>query len=209
MSGTGFTGLGIRRMLLDGVKLVACVLNLQQQPVGFPLERVAVDILGPLPMTEKGNEYIMVVCDYFSKWTESYAIPNHRARTVAEVLIEQFVSRFGVPLQLHSDQGREFESGLIEELCKLLQINKTRTTPYNPKSDGLVERFNRTVQQMLTVLVSDARDDWDEHLPYVMMAYRASVQESTKCTPNLLMLNCEINQVMGLKLDAHKNMLSG
>ena len=81
----------------------------------------------------------------------------------------------------------------MAERCKLLKMKKTRTTPYNPKSDGLVERFNRTVKQMLTMLVADAENDWDDHLPYVMMAYRASVHESTKCTPNLLMLNREVN----------------
>lgn len=167
--------------------------GLRQQPVGFPLEKIAIDILGPLPKTENECEYIMVVSDYFTKWTEAYAIKNHTAYTVADVLVKEFISRFGIPRQLHSDQGREFESNLIAELCKLLQIRKTRTTPYNPKSDGLVERFNRTVQSMLTAFVNDARDDWDEHLPYVMMAYRASVQESTKCTPNLLMLGREVN----------------
>ena len=161
--------------------------------VGNPLERVAVDILGPVPETENGNQYILVVTDYFTKWVEAFPLRDHPASTVAEVLMEQFISRFGVPKQIHSDQGREFESKLMAELCKLLKIKKTRTTPYNPKSDGLVERFNRTVKQMLTMLVADAQNDWDDHLPYVMMAYRASIHESTKCTPNLLMLNREVN----------------
>ena len=71
-------------------------------------------------------------------------------------------------------------------------MDKSRTTPYNLKSDGLVERFIRTVQQMLTVLINEAQDDWDDHLLYVMMAYRASPHESTKCSPNLMMLNREV-----------------
>ena len=161
-------------------------------PVRAPLERIAVDIMGPLPKTVNDNEYIMVVGDYFTKWTEAYALKDHTAQTVAEVLIEHFICRFGVPMQIHSDQGREFESNLISELCKLLRVDKSRTTPYNPKSDGLVERFNRTVQQMLTVLINEAQDDWDDHLPYVMMAYRASPHESTRCSPNLMMLNREV-----------------
>ena len=172
--------------------------KLGQVPVGAPLERVAVDILGPLPKSENGNEYIMVLTDYFTKWTEAYPLVNHTAQTVADVLMEQFVSRFGIPRKIHSDQGREFESKLIAELCKLLRIKKTRTTPYNPKSDGLVERFNLSVKQMLTTLVADAKSDWDNHLPYVMMAYRSSVQESTKCTPNLLMLNREVTMPLDL-----------
>jgi len=97
-----------------------------------------------------------------------------------------------MPRSLHSDQGREFESGLTAELCKLLHIEKTRTNPYRPQSDGLAERFNRTLQQMLSAFVTSVRDDWDDHIPYVMMAYRASQQASTGCTPNLLFLSREI-----------------
>ena len=104
-----------------------------------------------------------------------------------------FVVRFGVRQQLHSDQGREFESDLFQEICKLLDINKTRTVPYRPQSDGLVERFNRTLQQMLAMFVNEFRDDWDDHLPYVLMTYHASVQESTGCTPNLLFLGWELS----------------
>ena len=166
------------------------------------MERIAVDIMGPLPQTNDGNLYIMVLGDYFSKWTEAYPLKNHTAQTVADVLVEQFVARFGVMRSLHSDQGREFESDLIAELCKLLGIHKTRTVPYNPKSDGLVERANRTVVQMLTTLVGEARNDWDDHLPYVMMAYRASVHETTQFTPNRLMLNHETNLPIDLMVGA-------
>ena len=167
--------------------------QLHQIPVGAPLDRLALDIVGPLPATERNNVYILVVSDYFTKWVEAYALPDQTAYTVAEVLFNEFISRFGVPRQIHSDQGRNFESTLFSELCKLLEVSKTRTTPYRPQSDGLVERFNRTLQQMLKTLVNEARDDWDELLPYVTMAYRASPQESTGCSPNLLMLGRESN----------------
>ena len=166
------------------------------------MERVAVDIMGPVPQTDNGNLYILVLGDYFSKWTEAFPLKDHTAQTVADVLVEQFVSRFGVMRSLHSDQGREFESDLISEMCKLLQVRKTRTVPYNPKSDGMIERANRTVIQMLTTLVNEARNDWDEHLPYVMMAYRASVHESTGLTPNKLMLNHETNLPIDLMVGA-------
>ena len=135
----------------------------------------------------------MVVGDYFTKWTEAFALRNHTAMSVAEVLVQEFIGRFGVPRSIHSDQGREFESQLIAQLCRLLHMKKTRTTPYNPKSDGMVERMNRTVKQMLSSLVNETQNNWDDHLPYVMMAYRASEHERTKCTPNLLMLNRETN----------------
>ncbi|KAK3107513.1 hypothetical protein FSP39_016272 [Pinctada imbricata] len=158
-----------------------------------PLDRIAIDILGPLPVTDDGNEYIMVLGDYFSKWKEAYPIKNHTAQTVADKLISEFICRFGVPSNIHTDQGREFESNLFKILCERLQINKTRTTPYHPQSDGLVERFNRTLLQMLTSFVSEARDDWDNHLPFIMMAYRATPHDSTMCTPNELMLGREVH----------------
>ena len=96
------------------------------------MERVAVDIVGPLPVTVAGNRYICVAMDYFTKWPEAYALPNHEAVTVAEVLVEQFFTRFGVPGELHSDQGREFESEVFRECCQLLGLRKTRTTPLRP-----------------------------------------------------------------------------
>ena len=72
--------------------------------VGAPLERVALDILGPLPESDRGNKYILIIGDYFSKWTEAYAIPNQEATTVARVLVEEFVARFGIPRQIHSEE---------------------------------------------------------------------------------------------------------
>ena len=105
------------------------------------------------------------------------------------------------PSKINSVQGREFESKSIAELCKLLRIKKTTTTPYNPKCDGLVERFNPTVKQILTTLVADTKSDWDNHLSYVMMAYRSTMQQSTKCTPNLVILNCEVTIPLDLILE--------
>ena len=81
------------------------------------------------------------------------------AITVAKCLVNEFICRFGVPEQLHSDQGRNFESKVIKNICDLLQIRKTRTSPYHPQSDGLVERFNRTLLNLLSIAVVDAERD--------------------------------------------------
>ena len=156
------------------------------------------DIVGPLPRTANGNEYILVFCDHFTKWVECYALPDHQAQTVADAMVSNFISRFGVPSVIHSDQRRRFESRLFEEVCQLLGIEKTRTTPYHPQSDGLVERFNRTLQQMLSAFVNKERDNWHEHFPYVVMAYRATVHESTKFSPNRLMLGHKTNLPLDL-----------
>ena len=158
---------------------------------GNPIERLATDILGELPLTEKGNKYILVVSDYFTKWTEAFPMPNMEAVTVAQLIVEEVVARFGVPCEIHSDQGRQYESKLFAEVCSLLNIRKTRTTPYHPKSDGMVERFNKTLVTMLSAYVHENQRDWDKHLPYVMMAYRAAEHETTGFTPNRLMLGRE------------------
>eukprot|EP00731_Ephydatia_muelleri_P015777 Em0009g201a len=110
---------------------------------GYPMQIVAVDIVGPITSGDAKKPYILVASDYFTRWAEAYAIPNQEAITVATTLIDEFFCRFSIPQQLHSDQGRQFESDVMKEVCKLLQISKTRTTPYHPQSDGLVERFNR------------------------------------------------------------------
>ncbi len=88
-----------------------------------------------------------------------------------------------VPRSLHSDQGRNFESFLFQEVCRLLEINKTRTSPYHPQSDGLIEHFNRTLLAMLSLFVDKNQKNWDLLLPYVMMAYRSSVHATTGFTP--------------------------
>ena len=98
-------------------------------------------------------------------------MPNQEACTVAELLVKEVVvCRFGVPLLIHSDQGRNFESAVFTEMCQLLGIQKTRTTAHHPQSDGMVVRFNRTIEDQLATFV-DYQRDWDEHISYLMLAY--------------------------------------
>ena len=165
--------------------------SLHQEPVGAPMERLAFDILSFPVETTEGNTCVLVICDYFTKWVEAFSLMDHRAMTVADVLVTEIFLRFGVPRYLHSDQAPEFMSELMTELCELLEVQRTRTTPYRPQSDGLVERFNRTLIDMLSKFCNERQDDWDQHLPYLLSAYRSSVNESTGCTPNLLMLGRE------------------
>ncbi|GBN23170.1 hypothetical protein AVEN_156243-1 [Araneus ventricosus] len=91
---------------------------------------MALDILGPFPVTTKGNRYVPVLMDYFTKWPEAIPIPDQEASTVAEELVRSWISCFSVPMILHSDQGTNFNSALFNELCKLLGIPKTRTTAF-------------------------------------------------------------------------------
>ena len=109
------------------------------------------------------------------------------ARTVARTFIDRFVSIFGIPLQLHSDQGTNFESVLFKETCALLGIDKRRTSGFRPQSDCLVERSNRTLQNMLAKFVSNNPYKWDEYLSLVTLAYNTSVHEITKFSPCKIM----------------------
>ena len=113
------------------------------------------------------------------------------AATVARTLVNEWICRFGVPDAIHSDQGANFEGHLFTEVGKLLGIEKTRTTPYHPQSDGLVERMNRTLLMMLSIQ-AQGEERWDEFLPELLMAYRASVHDTTKFTPFHLMFGREI-----------------
>ena len=165
---------------------------MRQYNVGSPMDRIAIDILGPLPVTEAGNKYILIAADYFTKWVEAFSLPNQEARMIADVLVKEFVCRFGVPLSIHSDQGRNFESALFTEICHLMGIKKTRTTPYHPQSDGMVERFNRTLEMELSKFAEHQQKDWNEHIPFLMMAYRSAVHSTTGCSPAKMMLGREL-----------------
>ena len=128
-------------------------------------------------------------------------MPNMEVCTVAKILVENVLCRFGIPQKIHSDQGRQFESNLFQEMCKILGIEKTRTTPYHSESDGMVERFNRTLAAMLSVYVSDNHRDWNEQLPYVMMAYRSAEHETTGMSPNMLMFGREVSTLLDLMFE--------
>ncbi|CAG2212387.1 unnamed protein product [Mytilus edulis] len=165
---------------------------MKQYLVGAPLERVAIDILGPLPETKNKNKYILVITDYFSRWAESYPMPDQEAETVTRIFVSEFIARFGLPRQVHTDQGRQFESHLFRSLCQTFKMDKTRTTALHPQSDGMVERLNRTIEDILSKFIAKDQRDWDLHLPLAMMAYRSSVHESTGYSPSMLMFGREI-----------------
>ena len=160
---------------------------------GAPFERLAMDILDTHQPTPTGYRYILVISDYFTKWTDAIPLRRHTAHDVAKALITRFIVYFGVPKQIHSDQGTEFESQLFRSLVTMLGSSKIRTSPYRPQSDGQVERFNRSILQMLSAFVCDRANDWCDHLPYVMMAYRSSVHSSTGCTPHMMVHGREQN----------------
>ena len=155
-------------------------------PIGGPFHRIGIDVL-QLPLSFNGNQYALVMMDYFTKWPEVFAIPDQQASTIARFLVEQVITRHGVPEQLLSDRGANFLSELLLEVCKLMGIEKLNTSGYHPQTDGMVEKFNSTLIGMLSKCVEKHGRDWDVQLPYVMFAYRVAVHESTQESPFFLL----------------------
>ena len=152
-------------------------------PVAGLFDRVGVDFV-QLPMTRRGNRYAVVFVDYLTKWPEVFAVPDQIAATVAQLLTEEIISRHGVPAEILSDRGRAFLYGLLKEVELLLGYHKANTTAYHPQTDGLVERYNRT---LIAMQAKVGERDWDEKLPFVLFAYRVSQQQSTLESPFFLL----------------------
>eukprot|EP00731_Ephydatia_muelleri_P039226 Em1238g1a len=165
---------------------------LQSLRAGYPMQIVCVDIMGPLPETEDGCKYVLVASDCFTRWVEVYGIPNQEATTVAKKLVDEMFCRFSPPEQLHSDQGRQFESELVKEICVLLQIRKTHTTPYHPQCNGMVERFNRTLLDMLATTIDNHQADWQHHIRKLCLAYNSSIHSTTGFSPFFLMFGRQV-----------------
>jgi transposase InsO family protein len=143
---------------------------------------------------------MLTAIDHFSKWAEAFPLRCHTAQVVAKVLVTQLFSRFGCPKQVLSDQGQEFDGHLMTELCKHLRIDKVRTTAYKASTNGAVERFHRTLNSMLGKVIAEHQKDWDQWLPIVMAAYRASPHSATKVSPNRLILGRETTMPVDIVL---------
>lgn len=151
-----------------------------------PLERIAMDIVGPLPITLANNKYILVMTDYFTRYPEAYPLPDTKSHTVAGAL-EKFIATHGVPEQLISDRATNFLSDCLKEVYRVLQIEKINTSAYHPQTDGVLERLNATLINSLKYLVNDSQDDWDSLLPFALLAHRSARHSATGETPAYLL----------------------
>ncbi|KAK3924442.1 Retrovirus-related Pol polyprotein from transposon 412 [Frankliniella fusca] len=161
--------------------------------VGVPWERVAVDIAGPFPTTSSGQRYLLVAVDYFTRWPEAIPIPSLHAEVVAKALVTNIFSRFGSPCELHSDQGRSFESAVFKSVLNVMGIRKTRTTPMRPQSDGAAERLVKSVVTQLSMFVNTNANDWDLQVPLVMLSLRVSPHVTNGVSPAMMLFGRELN----------------
>jgi len=149
--------------------------------IGRSFERIGIDLVGPLLITTRTNRYIIVATDYLTRWPEAKAVPDAGANTLAQFIFEEIICRHGTPKIILSDQGRNFISETIRILCEKFLIKHKFSSPYHPQTNGMVERLNRTLCESLAKVKET--DDWDLHIPAVLLAYRTKRHATTGYTP--------------------------
>ncbi|UYV77773.1 hypothetical protein LAZ67_15002226 [Cordylochernes scorpioides] len=160
-------------------------------PANFPFERIGIDFVGPLPSTKNRKKWIIVLTDYYTRYAETKAISEATVKEVSKFLVEDIFLRHGAPQYLISDRGSQFTSNLMKEVMKTCKIKHCFTTSYHPQTNGLTERLNRTLINMLSMYVNTDQKNWDEILPFITHAYNTTIQETTGYSPFFLMFGRE------------------
>ncbi|GFV13248.1 transposon Tf2-9 polyprotein [Trichonephila clavipes] len=156
-------------------------------PAIAPFHRIGIDLLGRFPKSAHGNKWIIVCTDYSTRYAITKALPTAEVEEIAKFLLEEIVLRHGAPRVIITDRGAVFRSRLISSLVDLCNIDHRFTTAYHPQTNGLTERFNKTLADMLSMYVDVEQKNWDEILPFVTFAYNTAKQETTGFTPFYLL----------------------
>ncbi|KAL8441521.1 hypothetical protein Emed_007557 [Eimeria media] len=155
-------------------------------PIGTPFELVATDLFGPLRASATGNTHILVFLDHHTRWVELVALPAPTAASVAEAFFQVWISRWGVPRALLSDNGPQFTADLLKQLCERFAISKIYAAPYNPRGNSMVETYMRSLKSTLRLCIQHFGRDWDVVLPAAALAYRSTPHCVTKHSPYFL-----------------------
>ena len=163
--------------------------NLRLFPATAPLESVAIDILGELIRTPRGNRYLLVIVDRFTKMVRTIPIKTITAAEVAKHFVHDWIFHYGPPVDLIADNGKQFTAKFFQDVCRTLNVNNIFTTTYHPQTNGQVERFNRTILSALQTYIADHPNDWDLYTDAITYAYNCQPQTSTSVAPFDLVLS--------------------
>ncbi|UYV80572.1 hypothetical protein LAZ67_19000747, partial [Cordylochernes scorpioides] len=156
------------------------------QPPSFPFQKIGMDLLGRFPLSDKGNRWMIVCTDYLTKYAIAKALPSGTAAEIATFMLEEVILKHGAPREIITDRGRAFMSQMVKEVTSRCKISHLFTTAYHPQTNGLTERLNKTLGDMLSMYVDAEQRDWDSVLPYVIFAYNTAQQGSTRFSPFFL-----------------------
>src|SRR5262249_15037459 len=137
-------------------------------PVGSPFYQIGIDYIGPLNISTNRNRYIIVAMDYLTKWPEARPVKEATAKETVEFIYEDIICRHGCPGRILTDRGTHFNNQLLTNLANKFQISHLMSTPYHPQTNGLVERFNRTLIEALSKVATDHLSDWDKYIAPVL-----------------------------------------
>ena len=168
--------------------------------IGEPFARVAIDLVGPLPMSGRKHRWILTLVDCATRYPE--AIPMKGIDTIecAEELVNIF-SRIGIPQEILSDRGSQFVSDLMREISRLLSVRQLQTTPYHAQCNGLVERWNGTLRRMIQKMAAEKPSDWDRYIPALLFSYREVAQASLGFSPFELVYGRSVRGPMSVLRD--------
>ena len=170
-----------------------------------PFEKWGVDFIGPIqPLGSQRHRYIILATDYATKWVEARATRRNDAATSARFLFERIMMRFGHPLELVSDRGTHFLNDVIVDLTGQYKVKHRKTTPYNPKANGLTERANGIICKILTKVVSAHKTDWDQKLPSAVYAYNTAYKSTTGKSPYYLAFGQEVLQAIETEVETFR-----
>lgn len=158
------------------------------QAIQLPFELCSIDIVGPLPTTLHGNKYLLTFTDYFTKYVEAIPIPDQKADTIACAFVEKIIVNHGVPQKLLTDRGANLIGKIMKEVCEILHIPRLQTTSYHAPTNGQIERWHKTFGDigLVSHYVNKAHTDWDQFVPFALLAYRSVPHASTGETPFFL-----------------------
>ena len=170
---------------------------MQMHLVNEPWHTIGLDIMGPLPTTARQKRFILVVVDYFTRWIELFPLKSTTSINMANILMNEVFSRYGLPKHIVSDNGPQFVSNLFKNFCDTLRIKQNLTANYHPQGN-MTERVNRTLKPLIAIYAQQQHNSWDKEIQKLAFAIRTAVNETTGETPAFMMFGRDLRGPLDL-----------